>query len=167
MSDLALSALKRKRAEVAGQVAYFKKQIRRHQQTLAHIDACIKLWEPDSRPDRIPNRRIYVRNRIFKPGEMPRLALDILRTATEPMTTAEIGAAMIARKGASVADEPNLLRFTSDRASMVLLKLERRKLVERVNGGPVLRWKLSGIMAQTPEAGRRTIFAAGVGPDVR
>jgi hypothetical protein len=137
-----LPGLKRKRAEIAGIVADLKKQIRRHQATLAHLDASIKLWAPDTRPDRIPNKRLYVRNRVFKPGEMPRLALDILRTATESMTTAEIGAAMIARKGASVADEPNLLRFTSDRASMVLAKLEKRKLVERVDGGPVLRWQL-------------------------
>jgi hypothetical protein len=77
-----LSGLKRKRAEIAGQVAYLKKQIRRHQATLAHLDASIKLWAPDTRPDRIPNRRVYVRNRVFKPGEMPRLALDVLRTAT-------------------------------------------------------------------------------------
>ena len=137
-----LPGLKRKRAEIAGIVADLKKQIRRHQATLAHLDASIKLWAPDTRPDRIPNRRIYVRNRVFKPGEMPRLALDVLRTATEAMTTAEIGAAMIARKGASVADEPNPLRFTSDRASMVMAKLEKRKLVERVEGGPVLRWQL-------------------------
>jgi len=141
MSDLALSGLKKKRGEIAGQVAYLKKQIRRHQLTLAHLDACIKLWEPDSRPDRIPNKRIYVRNRVFKPAEMPRLALDVLRTTTEPMTTAEIGAAMIVRKGVT-AEEPNLLRFTCDRSGAVLAKLEKRKLVERVEGGPVLRWKV-------------------------
>ena len=142
MSDLALSELKRKRGEIAGQVAHLKKQIRRHQLTLAHLDACIKLREPDSRPDRIPNKRIYVRNRVFEPGEMPRLALDILRTATEPMTTAEIGAAMIARKGVGTDQEPNLRRFTSDRSGAVLGKLEKRKLVERVDSGPVLRWAI-------------------------
>jgi hypothetical protein len=136
-----LSGLKRKRAEIAGQVAYLKKQIRRHQATLAHLDASIKLWAPDTRPDRIPNRRVYVRNRVFKPGEMPRLALDVLRTATEPMTTAEIGVAMIARKGVAT-EEPNLVRFTCDRSGAVLAKLEKRKLVERVDGGPVLRWKV-------------------------
>lgn len=143
MPDYALAGLKRKRAEIAGQVAYLQKQISRHRMTLAHFDACIKIWEPNARPNRLPNKRFYVRNKVFVPGEMPRLALDILRTAPEPMTTAEIGTAMIARKGVSTADEPDLIRFTCDRSSMVLLKLEKRKMVERVEGGPVLRWRIS------------------------
>ena len=144
MADpLVLSGLKRKRAEIAGIIAYHKGQIRRQKANLAHIDAAIKLWAPATRPNRIPAKKVYIRNRCFKPGELPRLCLELLRNATEPMTTAELGMAALARKGLST-DDVHTVRFAADRTSMVMAKLHKRGLVERIEGGRVLRWSIGG-----------------------
>ena len=77
------------------------------------------------------------------PCELVHRRPDILAAAANMHSaSAEIGVAMIARKGVPRAQEPNLVRFTCDRSGEALAKLENQKLVEWVDSGPVLQWQV-------------------------
>jgi hypothetical protein len=94
-----VSALRKKRAEVAGHVHDLEKKVRTYRARLAHIDETIKIFSPATDPEAIPAKRTYRRARYFSRGEFARLCMDELRKAEGPLTTAEIVAGVIAAKG--------------------------------------------------------------------
>jgi hypothetical protein len=94
-----VSALRKKRAEVAGHVHDLEKKVRTYRARLAHIDETIKIFSPETDPQAIPAKRTYRRARYFSRGEFARLCLDELRKAVGPLTTAEIVAGAVAAKG--------------------------------------------------------------------
>jgi hypothetical protein len=71
---------------------------------LANLDATIKLFSPGSNPDAIPPKRAYRRTRYFAHNELSRLTQDALRTASGPLTSAEIADAIVQAKGMSPDD---------------------------------------------------------------
>jgi hypothetical protein len=94
-----VSALRKKRAEVAGHVHDLEKKVKTWRARLAHIDETIKIFSPETDPEAIPPKRTYRRARYFSRGEFARLCLDELRRAAGPLTTAEMVAGVIAAKG--------------------------------------------------------------------
>jgi hypothetical protein len=94
-----ISALRAKRAEIAGHVQDLEKKVKTYRARLAHIDETIKIFSPDTDPESIPAKRTYRRARYFSRGEMARLCLDALRKADGPLSTAEILASVIKAKG--------------------------------------------------------------------
>jgi hypothetical protein len=94
-----VSALRKKRAEVAGYVHDLEKKVKTWRARLAHIDETIKIFSPDTDPEAIPPKRTYRRARYFSRGEFARLCLDALRKADRQLTTAEILASVLAAKG--------------------------------------------------------------------
>jgi hypothetical protein len=94
-----VSALRKKRAEVAGHVHDLEKKVKTWRARLAHIDETIKIFSPDADPEAIPAKRTYRRARYFSRGEFARLCLDALRKAERPLTTAEIVASTLEAKG--------------------------------------------------------------------
>jgi hypothetical protein len=94
-----VSALRKKRSEVAGHVHDLEKKVATWRARLAHIDETIKIFSPDTDPEAIPPRRTYRRARYFSRGEFARLCLDALRRADGPLRTAEIVASVIKAKG--------------------------------------------------------------------
>jgi hypothetical protein len=103
-----VSALRKKRAEVAGHVHDLEKKVKTYRARLAHIDETIKIFSPDTDPEAIPPKRTYRRARYFSRGEFARLCMDELRKAAGPLTTAEIVAGVIAAKGLPEALAANL-----------------------------------------------------------
>jgi len=65
-----VTALRRKRAEVSGHIADLERKITRQRVNLAHIDATIRLFSPDTDPNAIPPKRTYRRTRYFAKGEL-------------------------------------------------------------------------------------------------
>src|SRR5271155_4881554 len=94
-----VSALRKKRAEVAGHVHDLEKKVKTWRAKLAHIDETIRLFSPETDPETIPAKRAYRRARYFSRGEFARLCLDALRKADRPLSTAEILASVIKAKG--------------------------------------------------------------------
>ena len=99
-----VSALVAKRSEVAGVIADLERKAARQRADLVHVDAVLRLYAPELEPDCIPSRVVRRRNGCFKPGELVRRMLDILRVAPVPMPTREIAAAVMARRGLDPAD---------------------------------------------------------------
>jgi hypothetical protein len=99
-----ISALRLKRAEISGHVHDLEKRIARQRANLANLDATVKLFSPGANPDAIPPKRHYRRTRYFAHNELSRLTQDALRTASGPLTSAEIAAAVMLAKGMPAGD---------------------------------------------------------------
>ena len=99
-----VSALVAKRSEVAGMIADLERQAAQQRADLVHVDAVLRLYAPDLELDGIPSRAVRRRNGWFKPGELIRTVLDILRVAPAPMPAREIAAAVMVERGLDPAD---------------------------------------------------------------
>src|ERR1700730_7782426 len=98
------SALRLKRAEIIGHIHDLEKRIARQRANLANLDATIKFFSPSANPDAIPPKRPYRRTRYFAHNELSRLTQDALRTASGPLMSAEIAAAVMQAKGMPPGD---------------------------------------------------------------
>ena len=80
MADLhVISALREKRAKVAGRLARLERQLDQQRANLTHIDGVLRLFEPDRDPEAIKPKRTYARRtRYFARNELARLRMDVL-----------------------------------------------------------------------------------------
>jgi hypothetical protein len=141
MTDLAVAALSRKRAELAGEVEAKLTEVDRLRVDLAHLDAAIRIMCPDAEPELIKPRRPSRRGcDWFGRGELGRLVLDALRNAAEPLGSMALARAVMERKGMAAADAVALRRVEN----MVDGALRRRegRTVERVVDGRALGWRV-------------------------
>jgi hypothetical protein len=120
-----ISALRLKRAEISGHIHDLEKRIARQRANLANLDATIKLFSPGANPDAIPPKRAYRRTRYFAHNEFSRLTQDALRTASGPLTSAEIATAVMQAKGTPAADAA-FKEIVAERALDVLRRLVKR-----------------------------------------
>nr|WP_294563042.1 hypothetical protein [uncultured Rhodopila sp.] len=74
-----ISALSNKRAELAGIVSQLERQLGQQRANLAHLDATMRLFDPDIRTNTIRPKQQRARNAWFRPGECLRLIYDELR----------------------------------------------------------------------------------------
>ena len=86
MTTHCLSALITKRAELAGEIKAQEASLAQSRANLVHLDAVIRMLDPDMAPEEIPPKRIVNRSEWFGQGELPRLVLNPLRTADEPLS---------------------------------------------------------------------------------
>jgi len=79
-------------------------------------------------------------NRWFKRGALYRKALDVLRTATEPMTATELAWAVLAASGVQTDDKKAVQILGQGIQSS--LRNHTGKGVQRTNEGSPAKWKL-------------------------
>jgi hypothetical protein len=135
-------ALRRKRAEISGHIHDLEKRIARQRANLANLDATIKLFSPGTNPDSIPPKRTYRRTRYFAHNELSRLTQDALRTASGPLTTAEIAIAVMQAKGMPPGDAA-FKEIVADRALTVLRRLAKRGAAVKSGTSRNAKWALS------------------------
>src|SRR5713226_5721559 len=101
-----ISALREKRAKVAGCIVRLERQLDQRRADLTHIDGVPRLFEPESDPELIQPKRTYARRtRYFARNELSRLCSDALREAGGAlMTTDEIAGRVIEAKCFDAAD---------------------------------------------------------------
>jgi hypothetical protein len=107
---------------------------------MRHVEAVIKMLDPGYSLRAISvNRRQP--NPWFKRGTVYRRAVDVLRTATEPLTAREIAERVLAAAKVTNPDKDAL----ADLAGSVLASLRNHKGkgVERTNEGSPARWRLA------------------------
>src|SRR5271165_3206929 len=85
-----IGALRNKRAELAGTLRQLEQQLVQQRESLAHLDATMRLFDPDIQPKDIRPKPPRAHNAWFRPGECLRLIYDELREATQPVTTREL-----------------------------------------------------------------------------
>lgn len=135
-----LSALIAKRAEIAGHVEHLEKKASRWRARLASIDDAIRIFSPETDPEAIDPKRRYRRSRYFSPGEFARLCLDALRQATEPQTTAQILASVLAAKGI-----PEASNSLTEKTLAYLRGKRKTGIVTKSGTTQNVKWTISAI----------------------
>jgi len=134
-----LSALRDKRAEIAGYVHDLEKKAKTWRARLAHIDEAIRIFSPESDPEAIPPRRTYQRSRYFQRGEFARLCLEELRKAEgKPIATTAIVAGVMRAKG--LPDNPALADSLTEKALTYLRVKQREGSVTKSGNTRDARW---------------------------
>ena len=134
-----ISALRHKRAELAGMLRQLEQQLAQQRANLAHLDATMRLFDPDVRSNEIRPKQLRTRNAWFRPSECVRLIYDQLREATQPVTTRELAERIMRLKAMPAADDQRraLVQKT------VLGSLNRAKqTIARLETAGVVRWRL-------------------------
>jgi hypothetical protein len=144
MSALIISSLRDKRLEVADAIERLERQVDQHRADLAHLEATMRLFDPNVEPETFqptPPRR---RNDWFRPGECRRRIHDVLRDAAGPMTTREIVEGMMTAK--KLPDDDARTRELIHKT--VLGSLNRATdTIERVEAAGSVAWRVSWIWA--------------------
>ena len=134
-----IGALRNKRAELAGMLRQLEQQLAQQRANLAHVDATMRLFDPDIRPKDIRPKQPRARNAWFRPGECLRLIYDQLREATQPVTTRELAEQIMRLKAIPAADNDRRERIQKT----LLATLNRAKqTIARVETAGVVRWRL-------------------------
>ena len=134
-----ISALSNKRAELAGIVSQLERQLGQQQANLAHLDATMRLFDPDIRPNKIRPRHQRARSVWFRPGECLRLIYDELRDAVQPMTTRELPSGSCASRPCRWLMTANGSWFRK-RSSVRSTGPRRRSRASRPRGSSVGGW---------------------------
>jgi hypothetical protein len=135
-----IGALRDKRSELAGMVTRLEQELVEHRASLTHIDATMRLFDPDSRPGEIRPRQQRTRNVWFRPGECLRLIYDVLRDAAGPLTTRELAERIMDAKAIATIDDRG--RMLIERT--ILGSLNRAKeTIERSETAGGVKWQVS------------------------
>ena len=138
LSTQAIHTLKQLHAELGGKIIDNKLDGDRLRLQMQQVEAVMKLLDPSVNIKSIAVRRKKA-NPWFKKGQGYRAAIDVLRTATEPMAATEIAKAMLEKKGVTNPDKGPFIDFAQ--GVYTSLKNHDGKSVEGVGHHPV-RWKL-------------------------
>ena len=138
-----IAGLVRRRAELAGEVEALKARLAQIGTDLGHLDATIRLFDPDHDIAGIRPKRVRAGD-VAHRGEMSRTVLDVLRGAAAPMTTAAVVAQVMAERETDAQDR-EAVALMMGRVGMALRRQERNGAVrgERRPGQAVL-WELAG-----------------------
>lgn len=136
-----ISALTKKRAEVSGEIKHYENLLKQSKLNLQSIDQTIHLFDESYDLRTIKAKRVH-KERYFKTGEAKVLILDMLRTATEPLSTNTIGKKIAFNRGFDNEDGFDVNRFQK----MVFASLERcenNRLIERIGkDGLAILWQI-------------------------
>ncbi len=94
-----VTALIDKYAEISGKLLANESEGITLRAALAHLDAAIHLFKGDYDVRTIAPRRKYTPSPHFERGGYSRVAMDVLREATEPLTAREIARLALERQG--------------------------------------------------------------------
>lgn len=107
-----VKALRKKRAEIAGDIAQLQVQVRQRRRDLKRVDDILRILAPASDPTAIPARRRPSRHiNVFRQGQLNTLILGVLKaSAGKPMTNLEVLGALMRQIGAPPAARESLRR---------------------------------------------------------
>lgn len=135
----AITALKDKRASLAGEIAQLKNRLAWAESQLRHVDATLSLFDPKADPDAIPAKRPLKRVKLFRQGELNRLILDALRTADGPQRTQDVVSALMIALG----HDENARTALAPRVRANLQYLMRKGEVAQIGAGRDARWAVA------------------------
>ena len=135
-----MDALREKRSELVGLMSRLEQQLAQYRGNLAHLDATMRLFDPDLvSQDADPAQQ---RGRVswFGAGECRRLIYDMLRDAPQPLATRELAERVMAAKGIPAVGDHRTRALIQ---KTVLASLSRAKgTVERTEVDGVVSWQV-------------------------
>ncbi|MDP5280622.1 hypothetical protein Q9Q95_16965 [Sphingomonas sp. DG1-23] len=137
-----MEALKRKRAEITGEIARLQARLVSADQELAHLDATLRLFAPDFVAEAVLPKVFTPPASWSKRGEMSRAVLSILRVAKGPLSTREIASMVVAQRG--LANDSGILNIMTRRVAHVLRDKREKGLVRSLEEtGLWLQWEVT------------------------
>lgn len=132
-----VTALKAKRGELAGAIDALQDQLRQAMIDMDHIDATLRMFDPDIELDEIRPKPLPPRHRAFK-GQVTRAILAMLRSEGA-MDARAITLRLMAERELNVNDK-GLQKAMHKRIGAALRNLRERHLVvsDQVKGGLLL-----------------------------
>ncbi len=137
----AVDYLVRLHADLGGQIQANKAEAVRLAEAMKHVEAVIQLFNPGFNVRAISARRRQQTNPWFKRGTLFRVALDVLRAAKEPLTVAQVTAAVLTARGITDATERQYRGVEAGIRSC--LETNAGKTVQRVGEGVPRRWRIA------------------------
>jgi hypothetical protein len=137
-----ISALRAKRAELAGLIDALERQVGQLRADLIHVDGVLRLYQPERDPEEIKPKQFRGRNRYFDRGELSRLCREAFRDAEGPLSVADIVSSVIASKRFDPGDRVLRDRI-DDLVKAALGPMRRTGSVEKIGQGRGVRWKLA------------------------
>lgn len=139
-----LHALTRKRAEIAGQIEHNQLRLRQLVVEIDHIDAAIRIFNPNIDIGSIRPKPVPPRHAAFK-GEVTRLVLDTLREAAGPVTSRDIALRLMEERGLDSGDRA-LASIMVKRVCACLRVHRRRGLIRSVASvGNLQGWEIADV----------------------
>lgn len=138
-----ISALSKKRAELSGDIERMQRELTDAIAALEKLDATLLLFDPSYEIASIKPKAFRPPADWSKRGEMTRIILGIMRKASEPLTSSDIAAQLIAERALDQSDR-TLHRLMTKRVG-VALRGQRDKGVAVSSEGPGMSvlWKLA------------------------
>src|SRR5439155_20014804 len=135
---VAVNALRNKRAQIAGMIAMHEGEARQLRAELIHIDAVLRLFDPETDPEGLPIRKAFPRRMAyFAKGEITRRVLDTLRE-NGTVAANELADAALAEKGIPETDRTTRRDFVN-RFHNMLHHMRRRGTTEKIGHGEGVR----------------------------
>lgn len=136
------AGLIRKRAELAGVVERASETMRKAIRELEHIDATIRIFDPDYRVEEIKPKSFRPPEDWAKRGQMIRLVMQVLRHAAEPLTARDIAIRIMSERGMNTDDDKQIQQVMR-RVGSPLRRLREQNVTESVNiAGQFVTWRL-------------------------
>jgi hypothetical protein len=134
-----ISALRAKRAELAGELIAAEKRILQLRAEIDSLDGAIRVFDPSAAPDRI--RPILRRKKptLIPRGQCSRVVLDTLRDANTALTVRDIAAQLAARYQLDASDRDAMKALVAK----VRNTLARQKGLTSEMRGDVKAWKVA------------------------
>jgi len=152
-----ISGLQAKRKELAKLLKLLDQEYKKVVCDIDHIDACIRLFDPEADLQRVRLNRYATKHRAKK-GQHQRFVLDCLREATEPLTSKEISLAWIKDRGLK-PDESTRVILTK-RSGATINALKHKGVVESPGYRDGYKtWKLADINPRLAEAAKPPLLA--------
>ena len=136
-----ISALRRKRAELAGEILTARRQIEKLRDDLDNIDRTLRVFDPAIRIEKI---RPVVRRKgalFFHHGECGRAIMDTLRRSGKPLSAQEIADSLVINYRLDT-DKPNAERVPAQKVRMALFRYLKRAIIETRGDTVPVRWSL-------------------------
>ena len=139
---IAVNALRNMRAKISGKIAMHTREIDRPRAELIHIDATLRLFDPETDPNGIPAVRYYPkRTEWFARGEVTRRLYEAFRNEGVIWPN-EVARRAIAENGISEADSKVVQDIISIFTHVAAYLTRRGKLV-KIGKGRDARWKVA------------------------
>jgi hypothetical protein len=135
----AIQTLERLHAELGGKILDNRQEAERLGEQMMHVEAVSKMLDSGYNLNRIAVKRRQA-NRWFKRGTLYTKALDVLRTAEQPMTATNIAWAVMAAADVKTDDKKAVQIL--GQGIQASLRNHAGKGVQQVNEGIPARWEL-------------------------
>ena len=135
-----ISGLRKKRAEVSGDLIAAEKRILQLRADLDCLDGAIRLFDPTAEPGKIRPVRVRRTPGMIPRGQCSRAILDMLRRAAEPMTVREIAAQLAEDYRVDASDKDAMHELVAKVRNTLT---HQRGLASELRGG-AKAWRVKG-----------------------